>query len=139
MLDVYQKIHEQRKRQQAKAIIDFDKYQAEVLWWENFRNIHPQTYFIIQRLKSSLEKIESMKIISDVNVADQMKRTILQNIRKLKKDPGYIPQARAINEQIQTLINMKKVDVEVMRLSNPITYPLTSPPHEGIAAPEQAK
>jgi hypothetical protein len=40
---------------------------------------------------------------------------IMENIAKVKKDPAYIPQANAINDQLKSLIELGKTQVEMVK------------------------
>lgn len=55
-------------------------------------------------------------VSADDNIAEKLKVTILDCIEKIKVDKSYIPQANAINAQIQTIINLKKLDIEGKKL-----------------------
>lgn len=37
------------------------------------------------------------------------------NIRKVQSDPAYIPQAQAIADQVKEIINLAKVEVEMVK------------------------
>lgn len=41
---------------------------------------------------------------------------LLDNIEKCKNNPAFIEQARAINENARTLIEMQKVKLDMIRL-----------------------
>lgn len=41
--------------------------------------------------------------------------TLTDTLEKLKTDPAYIPQARAINETAKTIIDLGKLQVEIVR------------------------
>lgn len=41
---------------------------------------------------------------------------IFDNIEKLNKDAGFIPQAQAINEQLKSMVDLGKAEIEMMKL-----------------------
>lgn len=48
--------------------------------------------------------------------AAKLSEIILGNIEKVKEDPAYIPQANAINDQLKSLIELGKAEVEGMKV-----------------------
>jgi hypothetical protein len=66
----------------------------------------------------STEITALMRIIEDKTApTDGLVATLLENIAKLKDTPGYIEQARAINDHAKTILDIKKTQIEVMRLA----------------------
>ena len=47
-----------------------------------------------------------------------LKDLVLENIENIKKDSSYIPKAKALNEQIKTMIEMAKLEIEYKKLSD---------------------
>lgn len=47
--------------------------------------------------------------------SSKVTETIFEAIEKIKKDPGYIPQAQAINELLKTNIDLAKAEVELIK------------------------
>lgn len=45
-----------------------------------------------------------------------LKDLVIENIEKIKKDPGYIPVAKALNEQLKTMIQMAKLEIEYKKI-----------------------
>jgi len=45
-----------------------------------------------------------------------LEKTILDNIKKLKEDNDFIKQANAINQSANTLINLMKTQIELVKL-----------------------
>lgn len=62
------------------------------------------------------DAVKSTQVESQDNITEKMKQAVLHCIDTLKNDPKFIPQANAINAQIQTLINIKKVEIDSHRL-----------------------
>ncbi len=49
-----------------------------------------------------------------------LKDTILENIDKLKTNKDYVKQAAAINQSINTLINMAKLELQTVRIKSKV-------------------
>lgn len=47
----------------------------------------------------------------------QLKGIIVDNITKVQKNKGYIPQAQTISKQIQTLINLTNLEMNVHKMN----------------------
>ena len=45
-----------------------------------------------------------------------LKEVVMENIKKLQTDTAYISQAKAVNEQIKTMIAMAKLEIETIKL-----------------------
>jgi len=45
----------------------------------------------------------------------QLKDVIMNSIERLKGEPDFIPQAQAINEQVKTVIEMGKLELDAFR------------------------
>lgn len=52
------------------------------------------------------------------NTLSDLRATILQAIEKIKTDKDYIPQAKAINSGIKTIINLGKLELDALKLIN---------------------
>ena len=52
-------------------------------------------------------EIESMNSLSEI---------LMDNIKKVQDDPGYIDRAKSINESAKNLIELKKTQLEVVKL-----------------------
>lgn len=48
---------------------------------------------------------------------EKIKQTVFETIEKIKAEPSYLPQANAINANINTLINLGKLELEAIRLA----------------------
>lgn len=48
---------------------------------------------------------------------EKIKQTVFETIEKIKADSSYLPQAHAINANINTLINLGKLELEAIRLA----------------------
>lgn len=56
-----------------------------------------------------------MKYLPDDQSMVNLSAVINENIKKLQTDPKFIEQARAINEQAKTLIDLKKLQLDVIK------------------------
>lgn len=45
-----------------------------------------------------------------------LKDLIYENIDNIKKDPSYIPKAKALNEQVKTIIEMAKLELQIKNI-----------------------
>lgn len=64
----------------------------------------------------------AVALSADQSVTASLKSTVMETIEKLKNDAGYIPQANAISEQIQTLLDIKRVEIDIVKTTNAILY-----------------
>ncbi len=48
-------------------------------------------------------------------VMAELKGVIMENIRKVRTDPEYIPQAQAMAKQVQTLINLTNLELNIQK------------------------
>lgn len=46
-----------------------------------------------------------------------LKDTIVDNIQRLKQDPGFLQQAKETNKMVLTLLNMIKLQIDIEKLS----------------------
>jgi hypothetical protein len=81
---------------------------------------------------TNLENFDLMEVPIIENIAEKMKSTVLECIEKIQKDPKYIPQANAINSQLQTLINLKKLEIENDKLKHLLGKTFEIPPKPTI-------
>jgi len=44
-----------------------------------------------------------------------LRQTVMETINKIKKDPAYIPQAKAINNNVNTIVNMTKLEFQIAK------------------------
>lgn len=54
--------------------------------------------------------------LSSGSIYNQMNSTLLDTIRKIQEDPGYIPQAEAINGTMKSIIELEKVKIATLAL-----------------------
>lgn len=47
-----------------------------------------------------------------------IKQTLLDVLKKVKDDPGYLAQAKAVCEVTNTMVNVHKAEIELMKLQN---------------------
>jgi len=66
------------------------------------------------------QKTEAV-VLSTVNQNKEvLSKTIIENIEKIKNNAAYIPQAKAVNEQIKTMIAMAKVELDIIKLKEKV-------------------
>jgi hypothetical protein len=47
-----------------------------------------------------------------------LRKIVIGNIEKIQQDKSFIPQAQATNESINAMVNMLKLELQVMKLKN---------------------
>jgi len=67
-------------------------------------------------LPISDEKATSALISLPADTSQSLAKTIIDNIDKLKDNPGYVQQAAAINKSINTLISLARAEIEARKL-----------------------
>lgn len=55
-------------------------------------------------------------VMSGTNVYSQLQSTLLETIKKVQDDAGYIGQAQAINDTIKQVIDLEKVKIQTIQL-----------------------
>lgn len=69
-------------------------------------------------------KRDGIQVYQQINASmplDSLARTLEENIQKILADPKHIPQAKAVNETARELINLRKLQVDVLRIAQSIT------------------
>jgi hypothetical protein len=66
--------------------------------------------------KESIQKPLTLPSVSQENVT--IKSTLLATMLKLKEDPTYIAQAKGICEVVNTMVNVQKTEMEMIKLHN---------------------
>jgi len=51
-------------------------------------------------------------------VMAMLKGELLENIKRVKGNAEYVPQAQMVAKSIQTLINLQKMELEILKLQN---------------------
>lgn len=81
--------------------------------------------FPITKINAELEKflpIEPEKIMPIAFAAfeesnkESLKNLLMDNIKKIKDDPDFLPQAKGINEQAKTVLAVVKLELEAIKL-----------------------
>lgn len=54
-------------------------------------------------------------MLSEGGLGVTLKDTLLDNIKKIQENPAYIPQAEAITNNVNSLINLAKVEVDFLK------------------------
>ena len=82
--------------------------------------------FPITKINSVLEQFlpaeeeqpsQTQIAIFNGNGKSSLKDLVLENIELIKNDPNYIPKAKALNEQVKTMIEMAKLEIEYKKLT----------------------
>lgn len=55
-------------------------------------------------------------VVGTATVYDKLVKTAMDSIEKLQKDPGYIPQAEAINGTIKSIVDLEKTKIAALSL-----------------------
>jgi hypothetical protein len=53
--------------------------------------------------------------VTDKTVLKNLSEILFENIEKIKKDPSYIDQADAINSQAKSIIDIAKIEVDLLK------------------------
>lgn len=78
----------------------------------------------LQPVKNEEREVAVKRANFDSAITDvhELKAILIDNIRKVKNDPGYIKQATAINNQVNTFVNITKLQLDyakqVKKMSN---------------------
>ncbi len=67
---------------------------------------------------SDENKENALQILPAKNELINLKKVIIDNITKIQSDPDYIKQANVINNSVNTLINMVKLQVNIIKSIN---------------------
>jgi hypothetical protein len=79
----------------------------------------------ITKINAELEQFLPIEFEKEVVVAltlfesgnkKSLKDLVMNNIDKLQQDPKFIDQAKALNEQVKTMIAMAKLELETIKL-----------------------
>lgn len=54
------------------------------------------------------------------NEMRQIKNIVMDNIKKVQDDAKYIPQATAVNQSVNTLLNMAKLELQAAKLAREV-------------------
>lgn len=55
-------------------------------------------------------------VVQSNSMYTSLQGTLLDSIRKIEQDPGYIPKAEAINETVKSIIDLEKVKIQTLNL-----------------------
>jgi len=56
-------------------------------------------------------------VIQNNNQMHDLSAILMDNIKKVQQDPKYIDQAKAINDQVKTIVDIKKTQIEALRVT----------------------
>lgn len=85
--------------------------------------------FPITKVNAELEKFLPIEVENTMPVLltvfengnkKSLRDIILDNIKKIQEDPKYIGQAKALNEQIKTMLAMAKLELESVKLKREV-------------------
>lgn len=60
---------------------------------------------------------QEVAFVVDTDTITSLKDTLLENIKKVKESKDYIPQAFEINQQVKTLMNLAKTEIELHKMN----------------------
>lgn len=61
------------------------------------------------------QQLAIVKPSIDGTVVGQLRDELMENIRKVRKDPNYIPQAAEINSNVKTIVDLAKAEIEMVK------------------------
>ena len=70
---------------------------------------------IIQKFSKPVEKVNVVALPSENTT---IKETLLETLKKVKENPDYIPQAKAICEITNAMVNVQKTEIDMIKLQN---------------------
>src|SRR5690606_3912910 len=82
---------------------------------KDFLPIDEEKPFLPAKQEATREVVHLPQTSISANAA-KLSEIILGNIEKVKEDAAYIPQANAINDQLKSLIELGKAEVEGMKV-----------------------
>lgn len=56
------------------------------------------------------------------NIVDSLRGILLDNIKKVQENKEYIPQATAINNNVNSIINLSKLQMDALRMQEKIKH-----------------
>lgn len=60
---------------------------------------------------------DTLQVSNEKNVMDDVQKILMDNIRKVQDDAGYINQAKVVNNSIAQVINLTKTKLEILKLN----------------------
>ncbi len=67
-------------------------------------------------LPAAEERAVTISALAGNGKMEKIAATVFDNIDKLKSDPAYIDQARAINDSIKTMVEVAKLELEIVKM-----------------------
>jgi len=58
------------------------------------------------------------QFVVDNKTISTLKDIILNNIEAVQKNPGYIPQAQVVNENVKTLLQLTQTEIDIAKLNH---------------------
>ncbi len=67
-----------------------------------------------------IAKSDQMEVVvnNTNNMVDTLKDLLMDNITKVKNDPGYIAQAKEINKNVNSILNLTRLQMEAVNMQN---------------------
>lgn len=62
--------------------------------------------------KKDVQVLPDLKSIQ-MDTITHLKEALLDNIKKVREDPKYIPQAKEINATVNTIVNLARVEIDM--------------------------
>jgi len=65
---------------------------------------------------SAGQKAKAVQVFqNDSNQIENLEKMVMDNIEKVKDDPDYLPQAKAVTNNVNTMIKMTKLKIEMLK------------------------
>lgn len=77
-----------------------------------------QAIEVIKKFPAPKEKVTAVILIPEENKT--IKETLLETLKKVKEDSSYLPQAKAICEVTNAMVNVQKTEIEIIKLQDKI-------------------
>ena len=77
---------------------------------------------LLKELEPTTDAAERRSTNTDIamsntmSIAEELRNVLLDNITKVRANPAYIPQATAINNNVNSIINLSKLQMDAVKL-----------------------
>jgi hypothetical protein len=94
-------------------VFEFSIYDIHV-FLENFEEIEVvnEVVTVVAQKSTSVQKTEDPPVLEKSTIL-QIRDTLMENIKLVKSDASFIPQAKQISNTAQTLINLAVLDLKI--------------------------
>ena len=77
-----------------------------------------QSTEVVRKFSGSSESSNVVVVLPEENTT--IKETLLDTLKKIKEDPNYLAQAKAICEVTNTMVNVQKIEIEMYKIQKSI-------------------